>query len=197
MMTLEDAEEMAVGMYVRARLDPERPAPPAKLCAALFGTKPSRVADLPRESVMGLVHGEVRIYVRSSVVPERARWLTCHEIGHAEVRRWCGGGEALERSMDLLGACLACPRPAFERLVRRLGHSVYDLAHASATTHALAMLRLGEVTGRPVRLLGQRERERGEAFAWGDVRRALSGRERHRVHPIRLADEKKWGLMAV
>lgn len=191
-----DAETHAIAIYLRAELSPDRPAAPNALCRALYGTAPRREPRLPRESLMGIVAGEVRIYVRASVPTARAKWLAYHEVGHAETRRWCGEGEELERQMDLLGACLACPRPAFEIALRRCGHSVYDLAHATGTTQALAMLRLGEVTGRSVRLLGRRERERGEAYEWGDVKRCLRGLDRARVHPIRLADEGKWGLMA-
>lgn len=145
---------------------------------------------------MGRVGGSVRIYVRAGVSPARARWLVCHELAHAVLGRYHSDTDPLlERRCDLLGSCLLAPRPAFRGLVKRLGHSVYDLAHALSATQAHCLLRLGETTGRPVRLLGQRERVRGDEFVWPDVRKCLRGEVRRAVHPVRLADEKKWGLM--
>lgn len=195
-----DLEVEALLMYQEAGLDPERPATPAQLCEALYGTAPEVRRRLPRQSLMGLVRGEVRIFIDESVAPQRARWLAFHEISHARFGAYsCSAADSsIERRCDLLGACLAAPRPAFEKMMKECGHGVYDLAHAFGTTQALAMLRLGEVTGRPVRLDGPIERVRGEPFAWPeDLAAAFKGRLRKVAHPIRLADEGRWGLMAV
>lgn len=192
-----EAEQESLRAYNEAGLDPERPPPISELCAGLFGTRPQPIAGLSREATMGVLRGEVRIYYRAGTWAARARFGVAHEMGHGRRRQHHGSIGDVEARADLLGACLVAPRPAFERMVARVGHSVYDLAHAFGTTHAAALLRLGEVTGRPVRLLGERERTRGDAFEWPDVKRALRGLERHRVHPVKLADEKRWGLMAV
>lgn len=145
---------------------------------------------------MGVLGGEVVIHYRAGLAPQRERFVVAHEAAHGLRRQQHGSLEDVEARADLLAACLLAPRPAFLKLVRRFGHSVYDLAHALGCSQAVALLRLGEVTGRPVRLLGPRERVRGEPFVWPDVRRCLSGRHRDVVHPIKLADERKWGLMA-
>lgn len=201
MLTLDDvaeAEWEALLAYEEAGLDPEFPLPVGETCKALFGRPPRPIPGLPREASMAILNNEVEIYYRASMWHGRARFACAHEMGHGRLRRHHGtGGLLLEAKADLLGACLLAPRPAFLRMVKKLGHSVYDLAHAFDTTHATALLRLGEVTGRPVRLLGQRERVRGEPFVWPDVRKCLAGRCRNVVHPIKLADEKKVGLMAV
>ncbi len=191
------AEQEALTAYEEAGLDPSSPPPLSLLCERLFGTRPQPMAHLPREATMGILRGEVRIFYRSGTWAARARFGVAHEMGHGRRRQHHGSIQDVEANADLLGACLVAPRPAFERMVKRVGHSVYDLAHAFSTTHAAAMLRLGEVTGRPVRLLGERERTRGEAFDWPDAKRALRGLERARVHPVKLLDEKRWGLMAV
>lgn len=195
--TVEECEAAALFAYVKKGLDPERPPAPAVICEKLFGTVPRRERHLRREGLMGLVKGEVWIYVRASSNPTRERFVLGHEMAHGLLGRvHADGDHELERICDLLGSCLLAPRPAFEKAVKRYGHAVYDLAHALSITQASAMLRLGEVTGRPVRLLGPRERVRGEAFQWPDVRACLRGMHRARVHPVRLADEGKWGLMA-
>lgn len=194
---IEECEGLAEGAYARAKLDQERPAAVGVLCERLFGSRPRREATLPREGLMGIVNGEVRIYVRASNNRARERLVGAHEMAHGLFGRFHSDTDwLLERRCDLLGACLLAPRPAFRLAVQRFGHSVYDLAHALSITQAAAMLRLGEVTGRPVKLLGPRERVRGEPFDWPDVRACLRGQHRGRVHPVRLADEGKWGLMA-
>lgn len=192
-----DCEGDALLAYEEAELDPERPPPIEKLCEKLFGTRPLVRPGLVREACMGILDGEVRIYSRSGLSLERRRFAVAHEISHGRSRTHHNkGGAAVEARADLLAACLLAPRPAFLKMVKKCGHSIYDLAHAFSTTQATAMLRLGEVVGRPVRLLGPRERIRGEAFVWPDVKKALRGDLRHIVHPVRLADEKRWGLMA-
>lgn len=190
-------EEAAVADYVAHGLDPERPVSVVTLCEKFFGRGPEAVRGLPREALSGILAGEVLIRYRAGTPEPRARFLCAHEAAHRRRGDHHGGIALVEARADLLGACLLAPRPAFAKMVDRVGHSVYDLAHAFGITHAAAMLRLGEVTGRPVRLLGARERLRGEPFPWEtvDVRRALAGRLRKTVHPIKLRDEQKWGLM--
>jgi hypothetical protein len=191
------AEEESLRAYDEHGLDPEKPPAIGVLCKKLFGSAPVPIPGLPREAVMGILEGEVRIHYRAGMWSARARFCVAHEAGHGRMRFHHGTGDLrLEALADLLGACLIAPRPAFERMVRKCGHSVYDLAHAFSTTQAAAMLRLGEVTGRAVRLLGPRERIRGEPFEWPDVRKCLRGGCRKIAHPVKLEDERKWGLMA-
>ncbi|NUP08396.1 MAG: ImmA/IrrE family metallo-endopeptidase [Polyangiaceae bacterium] len=192
-----ECEAIAVAAYVSRGLDPERPLPPGILCEKLFGTRPKRMAGLSREGRMGIVRGEVWIYVRAGTNAARERFVLGHEMAHGLLgEHHSDANIALERRCDLLGSCLLVPRPAFELAFRRWGYAVYDLAHALSITQASAMLRLGEVTGRSVRLLGPRERFRGEPFDWPDVRKCLRGGCRSIAHPIKLVDERKWGMIA-
>lgn len=194
---IEACETMALDVYERCGFAPDRPVAPGLLCEVLFGTRPRICAGLPREGLMSMVDGAPWIYVRPSGHAARTRFVTAHEIAHPVIgRRHDDDDVHLEMRCDMLAMCLLAPRPAFELALRHCGHSVYDLAHALSITQAAAMLRLGEVTGRPVRLLGARERIRGEPFDWPDARACLRGLHRGRVHPVRLADEGKWGLMA-
>jgi hypothetical protein len=127
-----------------------------------------------------------QIRVHRSVSRQRARWL----VGHELAEWWLG--DALfsslverERVCDAIGAALVAPAPEFARAIVALDHSVTALAQAFDVPVSLALLRIGEVTGRPVRLLGPRPRERGQPREdW------TTG-----VHPVRLAGEARWGLM--
>ncbi len=193
---LAEAEGEALLAYAEAGLDPEHPPAIGPLCKALFGRAPMPKPHLAREAMMGMLGGEVLIYYRSGMTSARQRFCVAHEAGHGRRRQLHERSDALsEAKADLLGACLIAPRPAFLRAVKRLGHSVYDLAHSFKTTHAAALLRLGECVGRPVLLLGPRERQRGEPFIFGDVRKALRGGVPG-CHPIKLADCGRWALMA-
>ncbi len=196
---LADAEGEALLAYDEAGLDPERPPAIGALCKALFGRPPEPVPHLAREAMMGVLDGAPRIFYRAGLWNARARFVCAHEIGHGRRRQLHQRADALaEAKADLLGACLIAPRPAFLRAIKRMGHAVYDLAHAFNTTQATACLRIAEVTGRPVLLLGAGgpDRQRGEPFVFGDVKKALRGAMRASVHPIKLADEKRWALMA-
>jgi hypothetical protein len=196
-LEVEECEAVATYTYERVGLDPSKPAAPGLLCEMLYGTRPVRASGLPRPGLMGRVDGKVRIFVDTSVSPAKARHVSAHELAHALLGRYHDEQDRiLESHCDALGACLLVPSAAFRALAERYT-SLYDLAHALGVTQSLALLRLGEVTGRPVKLLGRNERVRGEPFDWPDTGEALRGLHRCRVHPVRLADEEKWGLMAV
>jgi hypothetical protein len=126
--------------------------------------------------------------------PARRGWIIGHELGHfwfREQAREPSDRAYLEAMCDAIGAALVIPRAAMKAARGHLGDRVASIAAVFETTRALTMLRIGEVTGRPVRLLGPRPRVRGELFEWGDG----SPSQRRHVHPIRLSDERKWGLM--
>lgn len=191
-------EEIALATYAGRGLDPLAPPSMTALCRALFECAPEAKDDLPRESLMGVLDGRVSIFYRPELILTRRRFCIAHEIAHALLgthHAHAHGGN-VEAEADCLAACLLAPLPAWRAMIGRVGHSVYDLAHAFSITQSAALLRLGETEGRPVRLLGDRERVRGEAFDWPDSRLALAGRVRHRVHPVQLRDERKWGLIA-
>jgi hypothetical protein len=195
---VEACEVEGIATYCAAGLDPERAAPIATVCRGLGWQAPRAERSLPREALSGVLHGEVVIRYRAGISAPRARFICAHEAAHRRRRDHHGSHALVEARADLLGACLLVPRPAFERAVGRFGHSIYDLAHALGITQAAALLRLGEVMGRPVKLLGRTPRERGAEFGWAgiDTTRALRGELRKIVHPIKLRDEGKWGLMS-
>lgn len=170
--------------------------PPTVYKACVLATKhPPLRARIRYEAEVGFVSGAPRVYVRHRVAPARARWLIGHELGEIWYQRQGYREPDLERRCDAFGACLVAPRSLTRTIVREVGTSPKRLAEAFATTRACALLRIGEVTGRPVKLCSGIERERGEPFLWGDTRRALRGKVPG-IHPVYLSDEKRWGLMA-
>lgn len=131
--------------------------------------------------------------------PARANFLIGHELAEwwylTRGRRFENLAHK-EAACDALGARLACPQPAFARAVRTIGHRVHTLARCFIVPQGLALLRVGEVTGRPVAFVRSPPIVRGEDFAWPDgpgLRKAVE-RPPASVHLVR-ADER-WGLMA-
>jgi hypothetical protein len=188
----------ADSLYRLANADPEDPPGVDVLCRALLNTAPI-YADMVALSDLTPWPDGYRLRVNSKAPAHMVAALIGHELAEWWFDRRGASFRSLaarEAACDTLGALLACPRPAFQAALQVLGHRVHELARRFHVSPALSLLRIGELTGRPVRLLGARDRERGEPFAWGDVRSCLAGKERHRVHPIRLADDRRWGLMA-
>lgn len=162
----------------------------SQVCRDLLGAPP-RLVPIASEAALVYVHGCHEVWLRPDVPPERARWLVGHEL--AEWWHLITGyvGDDVEARCDAVGAALVAPRAAFRRAVHRVGHSVHRLAEAFVVPQALSLLRIGEVTGRPVLLLRRpTPLHRGEPYAW--PRRGA--RDRH-AHPVRL-DGSRWGLMA-
>lgn len=168
------------------------------LCERIMGHVPQRARGLSVEAC--LVDG-CRVLIRSNVPSPRARWLVGHELAEWWHLRTRYEGADIEERCDAMGAMLAAPRRAFQRAIRSAGrHAVHALALRFNVPQSLALLRVGEVTGRPVALLRQPEAlYRGADFAWpstSTLRRALE--EGHsRVHPVSIVDEpNRVGLMA-
>lgn len=192
-----DEEGEAGSLLATAELtDLDGPTPMAELCRRLLGVSP-RWASLSTEArVVGS-----QVLLRRGLPHARARWLIGHEIAEWHLARLNYRGEDIERVCDRIGAALAVQRPAFRAAIRSIGrHAVHELARRFATTQSLALLRVGEVTGRPVALLRWPEPiYRGDPFEWprtSALRRALD-EGRAAVHPVAICDEpNRVGLMA-
>lgn len=178
-----------------ARLDDDEPPNMAKLCVAMTG-HPFWWSRVGPESCLARVNDERRVVVRRGVPPARARFLIGHELGHLHHLLVGYRGEDLEERCDAFAAALVAPRRAVRAATKRHAHRVSQLAEALKVTQACALLRLGEVDRRPVLLLRRPPIARGAAFAWPDsLRRAVSAPPEG-THPVRLSDERRWGLMA-
>lgn len=193
--TLSEIDDDALRLYAQAKANTDAPPSMDLLCRRLIGSAPTR-ARMAVEGACGRITlrtGEQRwsVQLLHRLTPARARFVCGHEIAEWWYRhRGAHLGLPLlelEARCDALGARLAAPRKAFERAVRTVGHRVHVLAAAFIVPQAVALLRVGEVTGRPVKLVRHPEIQRGEAFDF-----LAPGRDR--FHQIR-ADER-WGLMA-
>lgn len=182
-------------MYAVAGADPADPPAIGALCKMLTGHAPEFVR-MREPAYLPVVNGERRVYVRVGTDPARARWLVGHELAEWWYLRTAYRGEDVELRCDALGAALVAPRPAFLLALRARGHRVHELAKDFKTTQALALLRIGETTGRPVALVRPTPILRGEGFAWPTgpgLARAVR-QPPPSVHPIRV--DGRFGLMA-
>jgi hypothetical protein len=194
---LAEIEGDAEAMFAEARIPRDDSPSMDLLCLRLLKSKPRRVMMGRPADVHPGVGGRWVLRVHRVIGKERARWLVGHELAEwwYRGRVWAGGHPEREAWCDALGAALVCPSPAFRAAVRELDHRVHRLAEAFDVPRALAMLRAGEVTGRPV-FYPLRGLARGDAYEWpaDALRRALRERPRG-VHPVRL-DRAEMGLMA-
>lgn len=188
-----DVDAMLAGLG----LDPDEPHPVARVCVAAIGTRPQARRLVGREGHYFTLRGVRSVVVHALVSPERQRWLVGHELGHWWYETRNANPEDLEARCDAFGACLVAPAVAFRSAVRSHGHRVHALARAFATTQAIALLRLGEVTGRPVAYLRAKSAiARGEDYAWPPMPQLADAVKRppNGVHPVRV--DGRWGLMA-
>jgi hypothetical protein len=194
---LADAQADAAAFYAHIEADPYDPPSVATMSLRAMGTRPRTARLVGAEGRYYVLDGVQRIVVHAYATPERQRWLVGHELGHWWYERAGYTGEDLEARCDVFGACLVAPGPAFRAAVKARGHKVHALAREFATTQAVALLRLGEVTGRPVAYVRPRSAiARGDAFAWPshpELVKAVANPPRG-VHPVKV--DGRWGLMA-
>lgn len=144
-----------------------------------------READIVRLGSVWTIHLLMRL------TEAREAWVIGHELGHWYFRTRGLRPDCEEARCDAIGACLVAPRPPFADAARILGHRVHELAAAFHTMQGLALLRLGEVTGRPVLLrLGRRDVVRGAPFVWGHDPFGLPRDVAHRI-----SVDGSWGMM--
>ena len=171
----------------------------AEACERATGFGPAFVG-MRQEARLEPVDGGSQVQVRKGTAPERARWLAGHELGEWFYRLVGYDQPDIDARCDAFGAALVCPEYAFRSAMRRVGHRVHELAATFATTQSVALLRVGELSGRPVLLLRPAGAiARGDEFEWprtSTLVRAL-GEGRAACHPLRINDEPdRWGLMA-
>lgn len=191
--TLADLEGDADEVHRSHRSDPGDPVCPDELCRRVLGTTPqlcqmAGLADLSR------FRGEWIVRVNRRCHPDRVPELVAHEVAEGVLKIAGYIGADIEHRADALGARLLAPRAFFLGIVRAVGHRVHALARASLSTQSLALLRLGEVTGRPVALVRRPAIVRGDLYGWPEDLDAVRRRPPRDVHPVRVDD--RWGLMA-
>lgn len=130
------------------------------------------------------------VVVRRSLPAQKQREVAGHELGEwfAEVTgRSFDSLAQREAWCDAVGARLVAPSAAVARIVRRYGHRVHGLAEVFGVSQSLALLRIGEVTGRPVAILGRSyPLVRGAPFVWHrDMPRDVA-------HPVRVDNRLGW-----
>lgn len=190
---LADLEGDAAAILREAKVEDDEPPALGIVCERLLGLRPKRSPNLAREAKTEEKDlGRFQILIRADVPSARARWLVGHEIGEWLHLQSGAQPANIEARCDAIGAMLAAPRRAVRALIgpRR----VRLLAETFGVPQSVALLRIGEVFGRPVALLrrGRPALYRGGPFVW--PRRV----NREGVaHLVRITDEPaRVGLMA-
>lgn len=195
-----DVEGDAVAATRMAGFEADDAPSVGEISLALVGVRPRLIEGLDGEARLEPLADGWDLQVNPALPKSRQRFKAAHELGHWYYDRCGYRGADIEARCDLFAAALVMPRSVFRRAVRTLGHRVHALANAFATTQSAALLRVGEVTGRPVALLRWPEAlTRGEPFTWPKsatlVRALREGKDA--VHPLRIVDEpNRVGLMA-
>lgn len=182
-------------MLEEAGVDAQRGASMDRICEGLTGAKPRYMRMVGTGDVWKF-HGEWIVRAHSALPDWRKIEVVGHELGHWRAKTTGRHFNSLleqEAWCDAVGARLACPSPAFRRLVSKVGHRVHGIAEAFGVSQSMTLLRLGEVTGRPVLLLRQTQHiARGRDFGWPS---RITPRTRTPLaHPVRVDD--RWGFMA-
>jgi hypothetical protein len=168
---------------------------PVELCEMATGAPPI----FERRDTEGHYDGDL-VRLRVGLGRRRARGVLGHELGHVWFARTHRVGVDIEERCDAFSAALLMGRDDVRRAIREVGHSYMRLAERFDVTQSTALLRIGEVTGRPVCLLRwEGPIFRGADFAWPSLAtlvRALRER-RSEIHPVKITDEPdRIGLMA-
>lgn len=145
------------------------------------------------EGSLSRVGDRFSIFVADDLSAERARFVAAHEFGHWWHRVHLRAPED-ERRCDAFGALLVAPRRAVQRVVKAEGHAVSRLAAILRVPQGLALLRLGETTGRPVALVRPAPIVRGGDFAWPE--NLTTARRIRGAHPIRVDGSMGWMALA-
>lgn len=189
-----DIEGEAEALYRAAGLDSGTAAPVLWLATELLGAGAVcgvHTLRAPGGGCLTRVNGQVRIYFRNRLPPERRDFVVGHELAHWALGEACGDERELEAACDALSAALIAPRRAFLKLAQRHGPRFGRLARAFATTESLVALRLGETTLEPVALVTPATvRVRGAVYSWpsADGIRSLAQHPRPGLRKAELRD---------
>lgn len=199
----DPAHPIGTAVYAEARLSSAEPTPGGAFTIALrLGL---RVHELPRvagEADTACVRGVDRIVIASGLEIGRQNFLVARMVA----RLWLRGVVASpdERAAIELPAAawLAAPPIAFAARYLQVHEDVRALAGPFAITRTAALLRLHEVVGSEVAVVGEHAvYRRGRRFAWLDdaaLRGLVAKRSTRSVRRVQLREDgRAVGLLVV
>lgn len=107
-----------------------------------------------------------QVQLRAGEPDPVSQWDCGHALGHVAAKRFGWGleGSELEQACDLFAAAVLMPRLPYAAALHEFGEDWAELAVVFAVTETAAALRAGEVTGRPIAVVGPlTARGRGDA----------------------------------
>lgn len=166
MVATMDRECAAI--YRQAGLDPDG-EPPAMgaLARSILSAEP--MFDRVDRILVRRVGGRWRVLVPAGATDADARFAVADTVAWWWLKRFSAGASRAPE----LASRLLCPHASFARCLDAIGEDVPELARRYGVGEPLALLRIGEVTGRPVVLQGdQIIRIRGDSARWHGLRSA-------------------------
>lgn len=190
-----DVEHEARRLYEEADADTCSPPGPLRLARKL-GLEVRRFQGCAAGGDAALVrlHGRPIVFVRRKLSPERLDFAVAHELAEWHLARVGYREIDVEDVADAMAGALVAPRDAYRAALREHGATFAPLAADFRTTETCVALRLGEVTGRSLVLLGPRVRVRGDEFAWpplDELRRVARAGGAPGVEARKLGDDSR------
>lgn len=191
-----DLDLAARRLRARAGFDEWAVALPGTIAEALFG-------DDGYEVVHGLgICGELLVWdgggkvrVDAGLSGEEQDFAAGHELGHYadHLESWGLSGVQLERACDVFAAAIMMPPAPFMHALELFGDAWSEIAPLFGATETAVALRAGELTGRPIAVVGPLTcRARGEA-QWPEEQtlRAWRSKPGPRIVAARLRDDPR------
>lgn len=199
-MTPGDLDLSARRLRARAGFDEWDVPLPGVIALALFG--PHGYEVVPGLGLCGELHvdgGDIRVRVASGMTDEEQDFAAAHELGHYSdhLEGWGLVGPDLERACDVFAAALMMPAGPFMQALNMFGDKWSSIAPLFGTTETATALRAGELTGRPIAVVGPLTcRARGEA-EWPEEQtlRAWRSKPGPGVATARLRDDPRRVVM--
>jgi hypothetical protein len=156
---VQELDEQVEQLYRLARGRAGEVWTPSRLAVAILGHQ--AIAVVPGLPQLGMLLGR-QIRVREGLLPAIEEWAIGHELGHL-IRGSTSSSQAEEDACNYIGAAIQMRRAPFAKRFREVGNDYVRLARDFGTTETSAVMRIGEVTGRPVAVvLRHRIYARGE-----------------------------------
>ncbi len=192
-----EIEGLAVDLYLRLSLDPERPIDTFRLARKLLGVgaivRGTSLVGLPAK--LFTVNMQTKIAINRALPFPYAQFFIGHELGHHICNELGYREDDIEHVCDHFGAAVMAPMPAVRAMLRAFGRDHEAIADEVGSTQTWAALRIAECVGIPRAIVTPKKTYlRGpEEFVFGSVQsvRGLVRGNRPGVSKVQLTDDPR------